>query len=119
MYISLREHTRSSLTYLHGFQLFVRLPLFIEIFFFFFFYEKDKYSASDRQASNHCKRVLEAVKLAYANQAKESITSQKLGSCVFRQIANSVLSEGKSAIPPLLNDLEILSSACERARLFA
>ena len=97
----------------------MRLPLFIEIFFFFFFYEKDKSSASDRQASNHCKRVLEAVKLAYANQAKESITSQKLGSCVFRQIANSVLSEGKSAIPPLLNDLEILSSACERARLFA
>ena len=36
-----------------------------------------------RQASNHCKRVLEAAKLAYGNKTKESITSQKLGSCDF------------------------------------
>ena len=28
-----------------------------------------------RQASNHWKRVLEAAKLAYANETKESITS--------------------------------------------
>ena len=33
-----------------------------------------------RQASNCCKRVLEAAKLAYSNNTKESITSQKLGS---------------------------------------
>ena len=33
-----------------------------------------------RQASNRCKRVLEAAKLAYATKTKESITSQKLGS---------------------------------------
>ena len=32
------------------------------------------------RASNHCKRVLEAAKLAYATKTKESITSQKLGS---------------------------------------
>ena len=31
-----------------------------------------------RQASNHYKSVLEAVKLAYGNGTKESITSQKL-----------------------------------------
>ena len=31
-----------------------------------------------RQASNLCKWVLEAAKLAYVNKAKESITSQKL-----------------------------------------
>ena len=36
-----------------------------------------------RQASNHCKRVLEAAKLAYGNKTKESITSQKLGSQFF------------------------------------
>ena len=46
-----------------------------------------------RQASNLCKRVLEAAKLAYANKTKESITSQKLGSREFWQIANSVLSK--------------------------
>ena len=31
------------------------------------------------QASNCCKRVLEAAKLAYVNKIKESILSQKLG----------------------------------------
>ena len=50
---------------------------------FFRLYQKDKSSASKvnfRQASNRCKRVLEVAKLAYANKAKESIASQKLGS---------------------------------------
>ena len=47
---------------------------------FFCLYQKDKSSDSKvkfRQASNHCKRVLEAAKLAYANKTKESITFQK------------------------------------------
>ena len=70
-----------------------------------------------RQASNCCKRVLEAAKLAYANKTKEFITSQKLGSRDFWQIANSVLKKGKSAITPLLNDLEVLSSASDKAKL--
>ena len=70
-----------------------------------------------RQASSHSKRFLEAVKLAYANKTKESITSQKLGSTDFWQIANSVLSKGKSAIPPLFNKLEVLSSASDKTKL--
>ena len=72
-----------------------------------------------KQVSNHCKRVLEAAKLTYANKTKESITSQKLGSRDFWRIANSVLSKGKSAIPPLFNDLKVLSSASDKAKLFA
>ena len=51
---------------------------------FFRLYQKDKSSDSKvkfRQASNRCKRVLEAAKLAHANKTKESITSQKLVSC--------------------------------------
>ena len=50
---------------------------------FFNLYQKDKSSHSKvkfREASNHCKRVLEAAKLAYANKTKEPINSQKLGS---------------------------------------
>ena len=50
---------------------------------FFHLYQKDKSSESKvkfRQVSNRCKRVLEAAKLAHANETKESITSQKLGS---------------------------------------
>ena len=50
---------------------------------FFHLYQRDKSSESKvkfRQASNPCKRVLEAAKLAYANKMKDSITFQKLGS---------------------------------------
>ena len=50
---------------------------------------------------------------------QESTTSQKLGSHDFWQIANSVLNKGKSAIPPLFNGLEVLSSASDKAKLFA
>ena len=77
-------------------------------------YPGEKFSDSKvkfRQVSNYWKRVLEAAKLAYANKTKESITSQKLGSRDFWQIANGVLSKGKSAIPPLFNGLKVLSSA--------
>ena len=80
-------------------------------------YQKDK-SASKvnfKQASNCCKRVVRAVKVAYANKTEESITSLKLGSCEFWQIANSVLNKGKSA---LFNGLEVLSSASDKAKLF-
>ena len=50
---------------------------------FFCLYQKDKSSEAKvkfRQVGNHCKRALEAAKLAYANKTKESTTSQKLGS---------------------------------------
>ena len=87
---------------------------------FFRLHQREKSSkVKFRQASNRCKRVLEAAKLAYANKAKESITSQKLGSHDFWRIANSVLNKGKSAIPPLFNGPEVLSSASDKAKLFA
>ena len=72
-----------------------------------------------RQASNCCNRVLETFKLAYVTKTKESIISQKLGSQDFWQISNSVLNSGKSAIPPLFNGPEVLSSASDKAKLFA
>ena len=46
---------------------------------FFHLCQQNKYSQSKvqfRQASNRCKRVLEAAKLAYSNKAKESISSR-------------------------------------------
>ena len=58
---------------------------------FFCLYQQNKSSESKvnfRQASNRCKRVLEAAKLAYATKIKESITSQRLGSWDFWRIAN-------------------------------
>ena len=89
---------------------------------FFHLYQQNKSSESKvkfRQASNHCKKVLEAAKLAYATETKEPLTSQKRGSRDFWQIANSVLNKGKSAIPPLFNGPEVLSSASDKAKLFA
>ena len=120
MYISLIENIRSSVIHLHGFQLLVLLPVHKN--YFFRVYQREKSSDSKvkfRQASNCCKRVLEAVKLAYANKTKESITSQRLRSRDFWRIANSVLSKGKSAIPPLFNGPEVLSSVSDKAKLFA
>ena len=72
-----------------------------------------------RQASNRCRRVLEAAKLPYANKTKESVTSQKLGCRDFWRIANSVLNKGKSAQPPLFNGPEVLCSGSDKAKLFA
>ena len=89
---------------------------------FFRLYQREKSFDSKvkfRQASNRCKIFLEAAKLAHANKTKESITSQKLGSLDFWRIANSVLNKGKSAIPPLFNEPEVLSSASDKAKLFA
>ena len=66
--------------------------------YFFRLYQNDKSSDSKvkfRQNSNHCKRVLEAGKLAYANKTEDSITSQKLGSRDVWRIANSILNKGK------------------------
>ena len=50
---------------------------------------------------------------------QESITSQKLGSQDFWAIASSVLNKGKSTISPLFNSLDVLSSASDKAKLFA
>ena len=72
-----------------------------------------------RQVSNRCKRFLEAFKLAYADKTKETIVSLKLGSQFFWRIANSALNMGKSAVPPLFNGPEVLSSASDKAKLFA
>ena len=64
------------------------------------------------------KKVLEASKIAYVNKTKDSITSQKLCSRDFWQIANSVLNKGKFPIPCLFNGLEVCS-ASDKTKLFA
>ena len=47
------------------------------------------------------------------------MTSQKLSSCDFWKTAINVLNKVKSAIPPLFNSPEVLSSASDKAKLFA
>ena len=84
--------------------------------------QQKKFSESKvklKKASNHCRSVLEAIKLAYANKRKESIPSQKLAYGDFQGIANSALNRNKYAITPLFNGLQILSSASHKAKMFA
>ena len=55
----------------------------------FCLYQKDKSSESKvkfRQASNHCKRVLEAAKLAYPNKTKESSLPRNLALRTFSKL---------------------------------
>ena len=66
-----------------------------------------------------CKGILEAAKLAYNNNTKESITSQKLGPQDFWQIANSILKKVKYAIPPLFIGPGVLSFASDKTKLSA
>ena len=69
MYISLIVNIRSSLTYLHGFQLLLLLPQFVEIPLLFM--QQGNSSGSkvkSIQASNRCKRVLKAT-----NHNKETV----------------------------------------------
>ena len=72
-----------------------------------------------KQSSNRCKKVLEAAKIAYVTKIQKSITSQKLGSWDILRISNSVLNKSKSAISPLSNGPEVLSSASDKAKVFA
>ena len=88
----------------------------------FRFCQQNKSSESKvkfRQANDRCKRVLDAAKLAYTTQTKESITLQKLGCRDFWRIANSVLNKGKSAIPSLFSGPEVFSSTSDKATFFA
>ena len=72
-----------------------------------------------KEASNCCERAPGSAKSAYANGAKTSITSQKLGSFDFWRIANGTLNKSKSSLPALFNDPEVLSSASDKAKLLA
>ena len=85
-------------------------------------YQHSKSSESKvnfRQACNRCRRVFEAVKVAYVNKTKEFMNSQKLDSRDFRQIEYIVLTKGKSAISPLFNGQDVLSSASDKTKFFA
>ena len=68
---------------------------------------------------NHCKRVLEEAKSKYAEATRCSIASQSIGSRDFWRISNSILNRGKSTIPPLFNGPEVLTTATDKANLFA
>ena len=83
---------------------------------FFRLHQQNKSSESKvkfRQASNRCKRILEAAKLAYGTKTKESITSQKLCSRDFWRIANSVLNLASTKV----NLLYLLCSTAGRCCL--
>ena len=120
MDILLIVHIRSNLTHLHDFQLLVLLPQFKEITFFICTNRINLLNL--KQSSDSLVIVARGFfKLPsfYILVKQESITSWKLVSQDFWQIANSVLNKGKSAIPPLFYGPEVLSSASDKAKLLA
>ena len=82
--------------------------------------QQNKFSESKgkfRKASN-CERVLEAAKVAIViNKRFYHFTETWL--LGLWRVANSVLNKGKTAVPPLFNEPEVLSSASDKAKLFA
>ena len=80
-----------------------------------------------RQSSNRCKKVLEAAKIADAMLLKLHMLLKYKSPSLLRNLAlgtfceyqNSVLNKSESAIPPLFNRLGVLSSASDKAKLFA
>ena len=114
MYIFLTISIRSSFTHLHGFRLVVLLPQFIEITALVLLNRINLLNL--RLSSDRVIIVKGFLKLPNLHMLlkKESITSQKLGSWGFLQIANNVLNKGKSAIHSLFNN-----SASDKAKLFA
>ena len=107
MYISFIVSIRSNL-HLNGFQLLLLLPQIIEITFFLLYQQSKSFESKVkfRQASNFCKSVLEAAKLAYEAKTKVSITFKKTGCQGFWRVANRFLNKVKSAIPSLFNCVE-------------
>ena len=94
------------------------VPLFIEITFFVCTKEKNLIL---RQSSDRLVIVAKGfLKLPNLHiLIKQESTSQKLGSRDFGRIVNSIINKGKSAIPPLSNSPEVLSSASDKAKLLA
>ena len=86
---------------------------------FFRLYQLDKSSEAKvkfRQASNCCKKVLEATKLAYADQTKESLTLPRNLACLTFGELLLVFSSKVNLLH--LNTPEVLSSASDKTKLF-
>ena len=85
-------------------------------------HQKDKSSESKvkfRLASNRCKRVLEAPNLYTIIKQKRPPLPRNLALETFGELPIAFSTKGKSAMPPVLNDLEVLPSASDSAKLFA
>ena len=72
------------------------------------------FTNSISKAQNHCSRVLEAAKLAYANKKIVSLL-RNMTPKTFGELPS--LCKDKSSMPPLFNDPEVLSSSFDNAEL--
>ena len=75
--------------------------------------------AAFRTARNHCKRILRNAKNSYAQSVKLRVAEQRLGSQEFWRITNKVMNRGKGSVPTIINGPEVISSALDKAKLFA
>ena len=89
---------------------------------FFLNYHQNRCSdtkAAFRTARNHFKRILRNAKDSYAQSVKSRVAEQRLGSREFWRIRNKVMNRGKGSVPTIINGPEVISSALDKAKLFA
>ena len=108
---------KSNLTHLPGFHLVVLQVLHIEIIFLIVIKETNQLVL--RLCLDKLVIVVKGLLNCYGKKTKESIVSEKVSSCVFWCITNSIVNRIKSAILPLFNGLEVSISASEKAKLSA
>ena len=70
-------------------------------------------------ARNRCKQIIREAKSTYEDRVQERLLTQKIGSRDFWRIYKSCTNFGKSSIPPLFKDPEVLTSSADKAELFA
>ena len=117
MFISIIVSTRSNLTHVCDFQLFILLPQFTEITFFVCTINKSESKLKFRQTITIAKGFLKLPNFNMLLKQKNPSLLRNLAFKDFWQIANSVLNKCKFAIPPLFNGLEVLSSASDKKKL--
>ena len=84
MYISLVVSIMSSVTYLHGFRLFVLVHR--NHFFHLYQQKKPEFKVKFRYISNRCKKVPESAKLAYAIKTKSPSLPRNLAVETFSEL---------------------------------
>ena len=89
---------------------------------FFNLYHQNRCTETHRDfriARNRCKMVLRNAKAGYAASIQSRIEDERLGSRKVWRITNKVLNRGKASVPTVINGPEVLSSALDKAKLFA
>jgi len=86
---------------------------------FFHIFRCDNSIKNKRLFIDTHRKTIQNARKNYQESVIAKISTQKLGSCDFWKIFNSVSNKGKSAIPPLFDGFNVVTSACDKSELLA